>query len=100
MEQEVLFQRNRQPGAEPVTHERQKILKDLEQMVAASDREDEFDDREHETPDPTRDGFSVAAQNLAAQGRGICARCVVGDTTQGKDNDAEPSEAAEAVIAG
>ena len=45
-------------------------------MIAASDGADEFDDHEHETPDPARDGFGVAARDLAAQGYRICGRCV------------------------
>lgn len=100
MKQEVLFQRDRQPGADPVTYERQKILKDFEQIVAASDGEDNFDDHEHETPDPARDSYSIAAQDLAAQGCGICGRCVIGNAAQGEDNDVESSEAAEAVVTG
>ena len=100
MEQEVLFQHDRHPGAGPVTHKWEKILKDLEQMVTAGDGADQFDDGEHDTPDPARDGFRVAPQDLAAQGSGICGRCVVGDAAEGEDDDAESPEAAEAVVAG
>lgn len=100
MEQEVLFQQDRHPRAYPVTHERQKILKNVKQMVAASDGADEFNDHEHKAQDPARDGFGVAAQDLAAQGCRICARCIVGDAAEGENNDAESSEAAEAVVAG
>lgn len=96
----MLFDNDRQPGTDPVTHQWQKVFENVEQMVAARDRADEFDDHEEETPDPTGDGFGVTAQNLAAEACGVRSRCVVCDAAKCEEHRAETAKGAEAVVAG
>ena len=80
----MLFEHYSQPGADPVTHQWQKVFEYIEQMVTARYRADKLDDHEEETPDPTGDGFAIATQNLAAQACGVCGRRVVCDTAEGE----------------
>ena len=96
----MLFEHNRQPGANPVTHQRQKVFEYIEQMVTARYRADELDNHEEKTPDPTRDGFKITTQDLTAQACGVCGRCVVPDTAEGEQHGAETAKGAEAVVAG
>ena len=100
MEYHMFFEHYSQPGADPVTHQWQKIFKYVEQMVAARHRADEFDDHKEKTPDPTGDRFRVTAQNLAAQTCGVRGRGVICDAAQGEEHGAEAAKGPEAVVAG
>ncbi len=96
----MLLDHNRQPRADPVTHERQEVFEDIEQVVAARYRAHELNDHEDETPDPTGDGLGIATQDLAAQTGGVRGRCIVRDATESEEHGAETPEGAEAVVAG
>lgn len=68
-------------------------------MVASCDRTDELDQGDDNAPDPARSRFCIAAKDLDGQCRSVRTRGIVGDRAEGKDDDAEATKAAEAVVA-
>ena len=100
MEDQMLLDHYRQPRTDPVTHERQEVFEDIEQMVAARYRAHELNDHEDETPDPTGDGFGIATQDLAAQTRGVRGWRIIRDAAESEKHGAETSKGTEAVVAG
>ncbi|KAL9614982.1 MAG: hypothetical protein Q9167_000513 [Letrouitia subvulpina] len=97
---EMFFYRNGYPRTDPVARDGKKILKDVEQVVAPCHGADQLNQRDNYTQSPTGDRFCVTAQNLEGQRGSVGAECVVGNGSKGKDYNAEPTEAAETVIAG
>ena len=61
-------------------------------MIATGDGTDELDDRDDHAPYPPRDHFGVSAKNLDGQCCGIGTGCIVGDGTEGENDDAETAK--------
>ena len=68
-------------------------------MVAPCDGANELNQRDDYAPKPARSRLCVTAKDLEGQCRSVSAGGIVGDRAQGEDDDAEPTEAAEAVVA-
>lgn len=98
-EQDVLFDHDGDEDADPVAHEREEVFEYVKQVVPAGDAADELDDDDEDDPQPARDGFEVAAQDLHVDGGGVGAGDVVLDGGEGEDDGAEAAEAAEAAVA-
>lgn len=99
-EQEVLFEHDGEEDGDPVAHEGEEVFEDVEEVVAARDAADEFDDDDDDDPEPAGHGFAVAPQDLQVDGGGVGAWDVVLDGGEGEDDGAEAAEAAEAAVAG
>lgn len=95
----MFLHQDRDPGDDPVAHDGQEILEDAKEVVPARDGADQFNQRDEDAPDPARDGLGVASEDLNGQCSRICAGCVVGDAAEGKDDNTEATETAEAVVA-
>ena len=85
---------------EPVTHEGEKILENGEEVVPARDGADEIDCYYDADPKIAGYGFTVAAENLTAQGCCIGARDVIGDYAESNDDGAEFPKSAQTTKAG
>ena len=96
----MLFEHDGHEDGDPVAHEGEEVFEDVEEVVAPRDAADELDDHDGHDPEPARDGFEVAAQDLHVDGRGVGARDVVLDGGEGEDDGAEAAEAAEVAVAG
>lgn len=96
----MLFQHDGHEDHEPVPHQREEVLEDGEEVIPPRDRADEIHEHDDAHPDVARDGFAVAAQDLAAERRGIRAGHIVRNHAQGNDDAAELAEAADGIVAG
>ena len=68
-------------------------------MIAPRDGADEFNQRDDYAPSPARDCLCITAKDLDAQCRSVSTWSIVGDGAEGENDDAEPTEPAETVIA-
>lgn len=100
MKEEVLFNHNRQPRTNPIRHNREKVFENPVEMVPTSNGAGELDEHDENAPGPARHGFGVPPERLNAQCCYVSAGRVVLDCAEGEDDDAEASEASEAVEAG
>ena len=96
----MLFKGNGDPGTHPIAHDWDKILEDIEQIIAPCHGADEFDQRDQNAPSPAWDRLWITAEHLAGQSCSISTRRVVRDAAEGQNDDTEATEAAEAIIAG
>lgn len=95
----MLLQRDGDPDGDPVSHERQEILKDIKEVVASSQSTRCVDQDSDAGNEPTRQAGNVSPHDLDAEGCGICAGDVVRDEAE-RDNDAkELAEATETSVA-
>lgn len=94
----MFLQRDRDPRTNPITHDGQEILKHGKQMIPSSHRQRQFHKRDAHAPQPARNRLRIPTQHLNCQRRGVSAGRVVGHRAQGEDDDAEATEAAEAVV--
>ena len=96
----MFLQHDGQEDGDPITHEGEEVLENVEQMVPARDAADELDDDDEDDPEPAGDGLGETAQDLQVDGRGVGAGDVVLDGGEGEDDGAEGAEAAEAGAVG
>ena len=99
-EQDVLLDHDGDEDGDPVAHEGEEVFEDVEEVVAAGDAADELDDDDGDDPEPARDGFEVAAEDLHVDCGGVGAGDVVLDGRQGEDDGAEAAEPSQAAVAG
>ncbi len=91
-EQDVFLQHDGDEDHDPIPHQREEVLEDLEQVIAPGDGADEVDEHDEADPDVARHHLPVAAQDLAPQRRGVSAGDVVGDDAERDDDAAEFAE--------
>ncbi|OAQ93680.1 hypothetical protein VFPFJ_02842 [Purpureocillium lilacinum] len=91
----MLLQRDDGVDGDPVPHERQEVLKDAKQAVAAGHRAGRVREHADARDDPARGALPVAAQHLEPEHRRVRAGDVVGDEAQGHEDAEELAEAPE-----
>lgn len=96
----MLFDHDGDEDGDPVAHEGEEVFEYAEQVVATRDAADEFDNHDGDDPEPARDGFEIAPEDLHVDCGGVGARDVVLDGGQGEDDGAEAAESSQAAVAG
>lgn len=80
---------------EPVGNDQHEVLKDGLEVVVSWDGDCDVDAGADEGPDEARDALGPAGEELEGEGDGVDVGAVVGDNGEGKDDEAEVTEAAQ-----
>lgn len=98
MKQDLLFQKNGDPRSNPITHDRQEVLKDGKKMITPRNRADEFNDHDEDAPHPSGYRLRIMTQCLERDCRRVRKRCVVCNRAESNDHGAKSAEGSEAPI--
>lgn len=94
----MLFQGDDDEDGHPVAHQRQEVLKDVIEVVAATQSTRGVDDGADTRKNPSRDSCAVSTEYLEAQGCGIRAGDVVCDEAEGNEDAEKLSETSQALV--
>ncbi len=71
------FQHGGHEDHEPVPHQREEVVEDIEEVIPSRDRADKVHEHDDAYPDVARDGIAIAPMNLAPERRGVRAGDVI-----------------------